>query len=53
MLDLLKDSLKANFIEFRHLKDNTNAEKSLLQFKNNDNINVLLMVSTYCDIVFF
>lgn len=43
MLDLIQESLKENFIEYRYLQMNSSVQKNLFEFKHNDNINVLLI----------
>jgi E3 ubiquitin-protein ligase SHPRH len=43
MLDLIQDSLRENYIEFRYLKENGSVQKNLLEFKHNENVNVLLI----------
>jgi E3 ubiquitin-protein ligase SHPRH len=44
MLDLIQDSLKENFIEYRYLKENGSSQKNLLEFKNIENgVSVLLI----------
>ena len=44
MLDLIQDSLKENYIEYRCLKENGSAQKNLLEFKNTENgVSVLLV----------
>ena len=43
MLDLIQDSLKDNYIDYRYLRDNSSVQKNLLEFKHNDDTNVLLI----------
>lgn len=43
MLDLIQESLKANTINHRYLKEGFNSNKNLIDFKTDKNLNVLLV----------
>jgi E3 ubiquitin-protein ligase SHPRH len=47
MLDLIIDLIKDNLISYKYIKDNTNLEKNISEFKSDKNINVLFMPYSY------